>query len=73
MSCTMILLLQLGEQIISHDSICFLSLFLILLSLLVIIHRVDDSPPDSPYSGPLWAKQTLQSIGDWVEDPSDTR
>ncbi|XP_059067589.1 suppressor protein SRP40-like [Cryptomeria japonica] len=42
-----------------------------------------DSPPsspshhsevdDSPSFSPLWARQTLQSVGDWVGDPSDTR
>lgn len=35
--------------------------------------KVDGFPLDSPSSSPLWARQTLQSIGDWVEDPSDTK
>ena len=35
--------------------------------------QVDDSPLDSPSSGPLWARQTLQFAGDWVGDLSDTK
>lgn len=35
--------------------------------------EVNDSPLDSPSSGPLWARQILQSASDWVGDPSDNR
>ena len=35
--------------------------------------EANDSPPHSPSSSPLWARQTLQSAGDWVGDPLDTR
>ena len=35
--------------------------------------KVIYSPLDSPSSSPLWARQTLQSVGDWVGDPLDTR